>query len=42
MKTTGLVKDETYWAHVRRVVDQAPPLTPEQRLRLRALAAEGK
>ena len=28
---------EAYWLHVARVVDQAPPLSPEQVSRLRVL-----
>lgn len=28
---------ETYWLHVARVVDEAPPLAPEQVAKLRVL-----
>lgn len=28
---------EAYWLHVQKVVDQAPPLAPEQVSRLRVL-----
>ncbi|MEU1447069.1 hypothetical protein [Streptomyces mirabilis] len=28
---------EAYWLHVQKVVDQAPPLSPEQVARLRVL-----
>ncbi|RLL68164.1 hypothetical protein [Streptomyces sp. Z26] len=31
-----LVKDEAYWARVRAIVDTAPPLTDEQKVRIRA------
>ncbi|MGW1892114.1 hypothetical protein ACWCP6_17920 [Streptomyces sp. NPDC002004] len=29
--------DTAYWARVRAVVDQAPPLTDDQRARIRAI-----
>lgn len=32
----ALVKDAAYWARVRRIVDQAPPLSDEQCARIRA------
>lgn len=28
-------RDAAYWARVRRIVDQAPPLTDDQRARIR-------
>ena len=28
-------KNEAYWERVRRIVDQAPPLTDDQRARIR-------
>lgn len=30
-------KNEAYWERVRRVVDQAPPLTGEQRAQIRVI-----
>ncbi|MGE9696699.1 hypothetical protein ACQKFA_23450 [Streptomyces sp. CH6] len=29
-------KTPAYWAHIRRLVDTAPPLTDDQRARIRA------
>jgi hypothetical protein len=29
-------KNDDYWERVRRIVDQAPPLTDDQRARIRA------
>lgn len=37
---SGLKKDAAYWAHVRAVVDKAPPLSSEQKLRLKALVGK--
>lgn len=30
-------RNAAYWARVRRIVDQAPPLTDEQRAQLRVI-----
>lgn len=35
--TRGDKAGEAYWLHVARVVDEAPPLSPEQVARLRVL-----
>lgn len=32
---------ETYWLHVQKVVNEAPPLSPEQVARLRVLIWSG-
>jgi hypothetical protein len=32
---------ETYWLHVHKVVNEAPPLSPEQVARLRVLIWSG-
>ncbi|MGV9242648.1 hypothetical protein [Streptomyces sp. NPDC003710] len=35
-RSTDPAQNAAYWARVRRIVDQAPPLTPDQRARIRA------
>ncbi|EFL01621.1 predicted protein [Streptomyces sp. SPB78] len=34
--TRAAEKTPAYWAHIRRLVDSAPPLTDDQRARIRA------